>query len=46
MGPGFSQMNDLVVIQTAQGLLRYLKSIGVLNKGLMLGYDGRYNSKR
>lgn len=46
MGPGYSQMNDLVVIQTAQGLLRYLQSLDIHKKGLILGYDGRYNSKR
>lgn len=46
MGPGFSQMNDLVIIQTAQGLFEYLLSLGVHEKGLVLGYDGRHNSKR
>ena len=25
MGPGYSQMNNLVIIQTMQGLLRYLE---------------------
>ncbi|KAJ8674222.1 hypothetical protein QAD02_005484 [Eretmocerus hayati] len=48
MGPGYNQMNDLVIIQTGQGLLKYLlKTIPDLeNKGIILGYDGRYNSKR
>ncbi|XP_014286651.1 phosphopentomutase [Halyomorpha halys] len=46
MGPGYSQMNDLVVIQTAQGILRYLESLNIHTKGIMIGYDGRYNSKR
>lgn len=46
MGPGYSQMNDLVVIQTAQGILRYLESLNICTKGIMIGYDGRYNSKR
>lgn len=48
MGAGFSQMNDLVIIQTAQGLVRYL--LQVFNdapaKGFVIGYDGRYNSRR
>ena len=46
MGPGYSQMNDLVVIQTAQGILRYLESLGIHSKGIMIGYDGRHNSRR
>uniref|UniRef100_A0A0V0G6E7 Putative phosphoglucomutase/phosphomannomutase n=1 Tax=Triatoma dimidiata TaxID=72491 RepID=A0A0V0G6E7_TRIDM len=48
MGPGYSQMNDLVIIQTAQGLLKYLstKQVEVLKNGLVIGYDGRHNSKR
>lgn len=48
MGPGYSQMNDLVIIQTAQGLLKYLltQPVEVLKNGLVIGYDGRHNSKR
>lgn len=48
MGPGFNQMNDLVIIQTSQGLAKYLLATlsDVENKGVILGYDGRYNSKR
>ncbi|OXU31565.1 hypothetical protein TSAR_007405 [Trichomalopsis sarcophagae] len=48
MGPGYNQMNDLVIIQTGQGLAKYLmKTIpDVKEKGIILGYDGRYNSKR
>lgn len=48
MGPGFNQMNDLVIIQTSQGLAKYLlDTIGnVETKGVILGYDGRHNSKR
>lgn len=48
MGPGYSQMNDLVIIQTGQGLSKYLIDT-VLNtpeKGVIIGYDGRYCSKR
>ncbi|XP_014218420.1 phosphoglucomutase-2 [Copidosoma floridanum] len=48
MGPGYNQMNDLVIIQTGQGLAKYLLKIipDVAEKGIILGYDGRYNSKR
>jgi phosphoglucomutase/phosphopentomutase len=48
MGPGYNQMNELVIIQTGQGLAKYLlKTIpNVTDKGIILGYDGRYNSKR
>lgn len=48
MGAGFNQMNDLVIIQTSQGLAKYLlNTIGNLEiKGVILGYDGRHNSKR
>lgn len=48
MGPGYSQMNDLVIIQTSQGLTKYLMDtiFDVVEKGVVIGYDGRYNSKR
>lgn len=48
MGPGYSQMNDLVIIQTGQGLREYLiNSIdNVKDRGIIIGYDGRHNSKR
>lgn len=48
MGPGYSQMNDLVYIQTGQGLVQYLLKVvsDAKNKGIVLGYDARYNSKR
>lgn len=48
MGPGYSQMNDLVIVQTGQGLTRYLKDTisDVAQQGVVIGYDGRYNSKR
>nr|CAD7439127.1 unnamed protein product [Timema bartmani] len=48
MGPGPSNMNDLVIIQTTQGLVTYLQEActeSVL-RGVAIGYDGRYNSKR
>ncbi|XP_074029309.1 phosphoglucomutase 2 [Leptinotarsa decemlineata] len=49
MSVGYACMNDLVIIQTGQGLLKYLeKSDGELLKqnGIVIGYDGRHNSKR
>lgn len=48
MGPGYNQMNDLVIVQTGQGLAKYLLKIipDVEERGIILGYDGRYNSKR
>ncbi|XP_072920953.1 phosphopentomutase [Hemitrygon akajei] len=43
MGPGFSCMNDLTIIQTTQGLCRYLeKSFSdVKDRGVVIGFDAR-----
>jgi len=49
MGPGFKRMNDLVVIQSAQGLLYYMLDVfgeSLKLSGIIVGYDGRYNSRR
>ena len=48
MGAGYSQMNDLTIIQTAQGFVKYMEQIGpdVKAKGVVIGYDARYNSRR
>ncbi|PSN50266.1 Phosphoglucomutase-2 [Blattella germanica] len=49
MGTGYSQMNDLVIIQTAQGLAIYLEECFrdlIYKQGVVIGYDGRHNSKR
>lgn len=50
MHAGFYAMNDLVVIQSAQGLLKYIIQCYPNEKdrevGFVIGYDGRYNSKR
>ncbi|XP_046388515.1 phosphoglucomutase-2 [Ischnura elegans] len=49
MGPGYSQMNDLVLIQTSQGLATYLLEQGPADAkkgGVVIGYDGRHNSRR
>jgi len=48
MGPGPSQMNDLTIIQTSQGLLKYAENVFGLaqlqEKGIVVGHDARYNS--
>ncbi|XP_031839249.1 phosphoglucomutase 2 isoform X2 [Nomia melanderi] len=48
MGPGYSQMNDLVIVQTGQGLSTYLLDAvcNASEKGVIIGYDGRHCSKR
>jgi phosphoglucomutase/phosphopentomutase len=44
-GPGYNQMNDLVVLQTCQGLVRYLDSVcgpeKARSQGIVVGYDHR-----
>lgn len=49
MGPGYGQMNDLVIIQTSQGMVSYLLELDrdkVLEKGVIIGHDARHNSAR
>lgn len=49
MAPGFKRMNDLVIIQSAQGLLHFMLGVfgdSLKSSGIVIGYDGRYNSKR
>ncbi|RZC39357.1 PGM PMM I domain containing protein [Asbolus verrucosus] len=49
MAAGYAAMNDLVIIQTGQGLLKYLEHCDknlLVNNGIIIGYDGRYNSQR
>ncbi|XP_062514862.1 phosphopentomutase-like isoform X2 [Corticium candelabrum] len=48
MGPGYSKMNDLTVIQTTQGLCRYLESSFdvIQDRGVIIGHDARHNSRR
>lgn len=50
MRAGFDSMNDLVIVQTGQGLVEYVKecypSDDDRKRGIVLSYDGRYNSKR
>ena len=48
MGAGYAFMNDLVIIQTSQGLAKYLLEIDntCKDKGVIIGFDGRHNSFR
>ncbi|CAK1540737.1 unnamed protein product [Leptosia nina] len=49
MGAGYMCMNDVVVLQTAQGLCSYIRKVCTMNQlrnGVVVGFDGRYNSKR
>ncbi|CAI8037949.1 Phosphoglucomutase-2 [Geodia barretti] len=50
MGAGYSRMNDLTVIQTAQGLasclLEQFGSGECGKRGVVVGYDARHNSRR
>ncbi|KAH8372779.1 hypothetical protein KR009_004691 [Drosophila setifemur] len=51
MRAGFDSLNDVVIIEAAQGICAYLTDVyPSLQKrseqGVVIGYDGRYNSKR
>nr|XP_050040092.1 phosphopentomutase-like [Dermacentor andersoni] len=48
MGPGYAAMNDLVIIQTSQGVAKYVQSMlpDATKKGVAVSFDGRYNSHR
>lgn len=49
MGPGYAAMNDLVIVQTGQGMLEHLKEMEkekLEKNGIVIGYDGRHNSRR
>lgn len=49
MDAGYSCMNDLVIVQTGQGFLKYLEQYraNILKTGgIVIGFDGRHNSKR
>ncbi|ORX56625.1 phosphoglucomutase [Piromyces finnis] len=47
MGPGFSRMNGLTVIQASQGLCSYLLETDpeVKTKGIVIGHDHRHHSE-
>lgn len=50
MGAGFACMNDLTVVQAAQGLAAHILATftaeEVQNKGVIVGHDARHGSKR
>lgn len=46
MEPGFNGLNDLIVIQTSQGLAKYLLQSSSQNKKIIIGHDGRHGSYR
>ncbi|GAB6032650.1 Phosphoglucomutase-2 [Chamberlinius hualienensis] len=48
MSAGYGRMNDLVLIQTSQGLAKYIVSTcpDTKSKGVVIGFDGRHNSER
>lgn len=50
MRAGYNGMNEMVVIQTAQGLMEYVRDCYPNPKdqkrGVVFGYDGRHQSKR
>ncbi|TFK25021.1 phosphoglucomutase 1 [Coprinopsis marcescibilis] len=48
MEAGWSRMNDLTIIQASQGLAEYVAANveNALLKGIVVGYDHRYHSKR
>ncbi len=47
MAPGYKNINELVILQTTQGLIRYMQSCfpDAATRGVVVGYDGRHNSK-
>uniref|UniRef100_A0A7S1MRS5 Phosphomannomutase-like protein n=1 Tax=Neobodo designis TaxID=312471 RepID=A0A7S1MRS5_NEODS len=48
MGAGYDRMNQVTIAQSAQGLVKYLTSQfsaeDLASRGVVVGYDGRYNS--
>eukprot|EP00054_Salpingoeca_dolichothecata_P024258 m.164779 g.164779 ORF g.164779 m.164779 type:complete len:592 (+) comp24957_c0_seq2:29-1804(+) len=45
MGPGTSQMNDLTIIQTSQGLCKYVEEMSDKTPiSVVIGYDARHHS--
>ena len=45
MHAGFAGLNSVTVAQTSEGLARKLKSCCDENSSVMIGYDGRHNSR-
>ncbi|KJE89583.1 phosphoglucomutase [Capsaspora owczarzaki ATCC 30864] len=48
MAAGYSRMNDVTIIQTAQGFARYVEDVqpDAKSMGVAIGYDARHNSQR
>lgn len=48
MGAGYNAMNDLVIIQTSQGLAKYVENTipDAKERGVVISFDHRYNSHR
>ncbi|KAJ3913861.1 hypothetical protein F5877DRAFT_93012 [Lentinula edodes] len=48
MEAGWARMNDLIIIQASQGLCHYVLNEvqGAKSRGIVIGYDHRYNSER
>ena len=48
MGEGFACMNDLVIVQTSQGLAEYVVDTipEAKTKGAVISFDGRHSSAR
>ncbi|KAG8825760.1 Phosphoglucomutase-3 [Serendipita sp. 399] len=48
MEAGFSRMNDLIIIQTSQGLCNYISTQvhNTRSRGIVIGHDHRHNSER
>lgn len=48
MGAGYAAMNDLVIIQTSQGLTKYIETTfpDAKERGVVISFDARYNSHR
>ena len=45
MGAGFARLNSLTIIQTSQGLAKYLLHEGKASGGVVIGHDARHKSK-
>lgn len=50
MNIGYHNMNNVIIIQTTQGLIKHLFQQHTIDKvqqqGIVIGYDGRHNSKQ
>lgn len=46
VGLGYDRLNIMNVIAVAQGVLAMLRKNGALAKGIVVGYDARYDSER